>query len=198
MIWIRLSTALLANALLAVSLSAQWVPVSAQVQETQYRLNPDGSRLVLKDLRGTYVRASDGSARTLLQRFSNGSPLNIGEANILDVPNRQMLRVYFDAKSYTVLGSINVPYLPRARSHMPQNIIIAEQTINGLKCHGLPVKGATVQSGTAWFSFENDLKVREETEFTDGLHYLYELKNIQLGTVPLRSAFQVPTTFTKQ
>lgn len=196
MFCIRLSTALLTNALLAVSLSAQWVPVSAQVQETQYRLNPDGSRLILKDLRGTYVRASDGSARTILQNFSNGTPSNIGEEIVLDIPNRQILRVYLDSKSYKIIGSVAVPYLPRIRSHVPQNI--REQTIDGLQCRGLPVKGATVQSGTAWFSFENDLKVREETQFTHGLHYVYELKNIQLGTEPLRSAFRIPTSFIKQ
>ena len=198
MAWAKISTALLANACLAASLSAQWVPASAQVHEMQFRLNPDGALVILENRQGTYLRASDGSARTLLQRVSTDASSNAAEEILLDAPHHRVVRVSFDSKSYSVVGSIPAPFLPRTRSHVPQAILVSEQTINGLRCHGLPVKGDAVQSGTAWYSFENDLKVREETELSNGLHYFYELTNIHLGIEPPRSAFQIPAAFTEQ
>ncbi len=204
--------AALAGALtmVALSTSAQFMPVIAKMRQTA-ETTRQGQVVKTEIKEGEFYRSSDGS---VVRRWSkitvNGTEKDAGLSQgdfwdnrtatsyRLDYANR---RAYFASKHDTPVSPTMSPKNLKAAESQP------EEDIQGIRCRVQPAKflpagkplAEAVIAGCSWMSVENVLLVKDDLTYPstngDTIHMTFELYDIHLGSEPDRNLFDVEKNF---
>lgn len=178
------------------------IPVRAQVYHTVYRIDESGTRTLVKEERGVYLRASNGSLRTVLYPVVNGVQQKTPEKEFLtDGTTGNVYDLTYSKREAHLLQRMPVPVVYKKPS---ASSFSGEQVINGTLCKKRKVlcQDAVLKTkeecGLGWYSPQYDLHVKIETYqvMRDGAQSVdvRELLNIELRE-PSPDSFRLPENF---
>jgi hypothetical protein len=185
-------------------LSAEIVmPVQATMTTRHYRIAKDGSKALIEEQRGVFLRRSDGSELRRQESFRNGAATGRAIAFIQDMAGRHVYRVDHHLKQIVVEGEIPPGFSNRLSQRNPPRPerILGEEVISGITCQVIAGPKNRERHNVACISFENDLVVKGEVEgiTPDGTKLYVEtmLSDIRLGVEPDVAEFQLPSGYRK-
>lgn len=194
---LSLSAALLAPAIASAFSSHAGAPFTAVYHMVNEEHQADGSVKIVEERWGRYYRTSAGS--DLMTVNPEGAGLDAA-------PYRGTLRdasraATFDL-NYTTRIAVMMQKWPNAtppRLHFPANAGAAE-TVNGVECVTVPMRGPYIKSGTGCLSTDLNLIVRTDyvTKPDAGgtwKHVVEEYSQIQIGAEPPPGTVAIPAGF---
>jgi hypothetical protein len=193
--WIFLSS--LTALAFTPSLDAQWVPLTAEIRQQEFRVNTDGSETRIHDRHGRFYRSSDGSQLQTIESSLDGKTAT---ASLRDGVAGAMYELDYGAKRAVMTGRLQGP-IPHHSGWTP--LAGAETAeVSGLNCVRVPDTSPNVLSSNVWFSPEHEMIVRYEVvrRGANGVVYrnIREIFNISLGREPDTALLHVPAGFTIQ
>lgn len=174
-------------------IAADYVPLKAEATSRVFQLGVDGTRKVLVEDRGIYLRDARGND---LRRMK-------GSRERGEMRNLQTRRSYTIEYSRAVVidhGEVpaGVPMSFRDAKPLDRQRVIGEEFVSGIRC--LKVRGTDpTRHNFSLISLDYDLLVHSEVETVSsrGERYLMinSLENIHLHVVPDPADFRLPPSF---
>lgn len=177
----------------AISVQAQWAPVIAKQKEVTYRLEENGSKVILAERRGDYYRSSSGSIMDTWRYLVDGQEVGPARATFLNASTGKRYSINHRLQRVRLVHQSSTPILPQ-RIHLEETV--GESVINGVECVGLRVLvNGRPTKGVSWVSVPYDLDVKVEFPMPNGQWVVRELYDIQLNE-PDPSKFKFPSDYT--
>ena len=163
----------------AISAQAQWIPIVAKQKELTYRIDENGSEVVIKERRGTYQRSSGGSVMNKWTLIVDGQANGPSKAFFTDAISGASVAIHHGSQQARLIWQRPIPILPKERNLAPDDIV-GEAVVNGIVCVGLKVLvNGQPTDGVNWLSVPNDLHVKTEFTLPGGQRIVKELYDIQ-------------------
>ncbi len=176
----------------AISAQAQWMPVVAKQKELTYRLEENGSRVIVSERRGAYKRSSSGSVMHTWRPIVDGQEVGSVKATFLDASTGERYAIDHGSQRARLIHQTPAPILPETVN--PEETV-GEAVINGVACAGLKVLvNGKPTKGVNWVSVPYDLDVKREFPTLNGRWIVQELYDIQF-VEPERSVFAIPQNY---
>ncbi|MDX2178183.1 MAG: hypothetical protein SFV18_01240 [Bryobacteraceae bacterium] len=173
--------------------AADYVPLKAEATFRVFRFGVDGTRELVVEEKGTYVRDQRGND---LRRMKGARER--GEMRNLET--RKSFTIEYSRGVVLDNGAVppGVPMSFREAKPLDSRRIVGEEIVSGIRC--IKVRGMDpARHNFSLISREYDLLVRSEVEHTDnqGQRFLtiVSLENIQLYVAPDAKDFHIPPSF---
>lgn len=176
-------------------------PVQAQFTVQMYQIGPDNSRVLLEEQKGSFARRPDGSELRRTKTFRDGKESGPDVALLLDTQTRKVYRIEHHSKKAIVRQELPEGYSIRLSARKPPEPerIIGEESVGGVRCKLVAGRTHPARHNLACISFEYDLLVRTEHEFTtpEGSRFFQvtALSEIRTGAEPDAKLFSVPSGY---
>lgn len=166
------------------------IPITAEQTTSSYQLQPDGSRLLLKQAEGTYYRSSSGAVMDTMIPLKDGKKAGSGQSTFIDAEgNSYTLSHDKRLAKFTTRNSTNLFHVFRQVS---PSSILGYETVNGLHCAVRMVLVNGKPAGKEWVSLPYGLLVKTAWTTPGGkVHVERELHNIS-PVEPDPNVFQIP------
>jgi hypothetical protein len=176
-------------------------PIQALFTVQMYQIGADNSRVLLEEQKGIFLRRPDGSELRRTKTYRDGEESGPDVALLLDTQARSVYRIEHHSKKAVVRQELPEGYSIRLSARKPPEPerIIGEESVGGVRCKLVAGKNHPARHNLACISFEYDLLVRTEHEFTtpEGARFyqVTSLSEIQTGAEPDAELFSVPSGY---
>ena len=175
---------------------AQFTPVIAKQRSVTYRMQSDGSEIVVRRTEGTYFRSSAGSVMRTEFDIKDGQRLGKGQSTYIDSSTGKSHSLNHKIKKATLIQVRPTPWSPPETYPSPSEIT-GKAVISGLNCVAVSSfylsHGTKRRNGKVWWSLDNYLAVK--TERTLGqVRRVWDLYDIQFAE-PDPSVFKLPADY---
>ena len=163
------------------------------------KISPDGSRQVLSQKDGDYLRTADGRVLITERRIDNGVAGEVVRGTFEDLASGRVYRLdYSKRRAVLRSGAGHRQPLTEEYKALAEQHAVDKRMVNGVMCLGFPAKAGGTTVGIGWRSLDLDLHVRSEAVLPDGvdkLERVREIYDIQVGAEPPADTVSIPAGF---
>ncbi len=176
-----------------------WTPVVAKQRIKVERILPDGSRELVSEKAGDYLRTSTGKVLVTERRMVDGTPGEVVAGSLEDLAKGELYQLMYKSRKaiFRAAGRPG-PRLTEEYKALAEQHAVDRQFVNGVWCLGFPVVANGEKVGVGWRSMDLDLHVKTETVREDNgekIVRVREIYDIRDGVEPAPDTVRIPEDF---